>query len=146
MRSFSLHRDIYILHYFQMCGEWFKVMSYLSYISPAAATQIVNIILLYFTISYDSQERLESVEFGILNCKLPSFVNKGVEFGWWLSSYHARNMHIIIVVAILFLYDVCLGSHSLIKKKKVFWCNTLSFCNISLFSSFHLWAHWKKKS
>lgn len=55
-------------------------MSYLSYISPAAATQIVNIILVYFTISYDSREGLESVEFGILICKLPSFVNKGVEF------------------------------------------------------------------
>lgn len=48
---------------------------------PAAATQIVNTILVYFTILYDSQERPESVEFRLLNCKLPSFVSKGVEFG-----------------------------------------------------------------
>lgn len=46
---------------------------------PAAAAQTVNIILVYFTISYDSQERLKSLEFIVLGCKLTSFVNKDIE-------------------------------------------------------------------
>lgn len=53
-----------------------------------------------------------------------------------MSSFHARNIHIVIAIAILFLYDIYFRSHSDVTH---FPLATFQF------SSFHLQAHLKKK-